>query len=140
MKIKREVYEYLLGCPQVPPEVGGILGGENGIIKYAIIDIGEKACTNIIQYVPDVSFINHQISIWNSNGIDFCGIFHTHSKKWPTLSLEDKNYIKTIMKAMPEHVEKLYFPLVFPGNKVTGFVAEKKYETIYITEQKIKII
>lgn len=139
MIIKKEIYEKLLQCPHVPPEVGGILGGNNFIIDNVIVDNG-KAVNAGIKYVPDVTFINQHILMWHNSGIDLYGIFHTHSKQWMTLSGGDKKYIEIIMKFMPDEITSLLFPLVFPGYTVKAFRAVKEYEKVYMIEEKIKII
>lgn len=139
MIIKKEIYELLLKCPQVPPEIGGILGGKDYIIDNMIADKG-KQFTSGIKYVPNVDFINRTISTWNDSGIDFYGMFHTHSQRWTTLSCEDKKYIEVIMKAMPNEVESLFFPLVFPGCIVKAFRAVKNCGKIYIVEEETTII
>ena len=139
MKITSEIYKLLLECPQVPPEIGGILGGKNDIIEKMIVDEGKKSCIGI-QYVPDVMFINKCIGEWDDLHIEFYGMFHTHLDRWKTLSDRDKEYIKRIMNVMPGQVEDLYFPLVFPKNKVKFFKAVKSNNKIHISEEKIEIV
>lgn len=41
---------------------------------------------------------------------------------------------------MPDQVESLYFPLVFPQDKVKFFKAVKSNNKICISEEKIEII
>lgn len=137
--IRKEVYEKLLQCPSVPPEIGGILGGKKCIIEKVIIDIGKNS--NIgIKYIPDVLFLNSRIAEWSHCKVDFYGIFHTHSRRWTTLSFEDKKYIELIMRAMPDEVKELFFPLVIPKDIVKAFRAVKTDEKIDIIEEEINII
>ena len=129
----------LLQCPQVPPEIGGILGGKDCVIEKMIIDRGKKSYVGI-RYVPDVIFINKCIAEWEDLQIEFYGMFHTHLSRWETLSNRDKEYIGCIMNAMLDQVESLYFPLVFPQDKVKFFKAVKSNNKICISEEKIEII
>ena len=134
MKINQCIYEKLLRLPNVPPETGGILGSKNGEIDTMILDVTKPSCHGGI-YVPNVSFLNECIAGWNENGIVFQGIFHTHALNWPDLSSEDKEYIVKIMNAMPDSIQKLYFPLVFPSDFIRIFSAERKKGEIFISEE-----
>ena len=44
------------------------------------------------------------------------------------------------MKAMPEVVNQLYFPLIFPNSHVRGFLAKKVKGDIEIIEDMIEVI
>lgn len=44
------------------------------------------------------------------------------------------------MKAMPEVVNQLYFPLVFPNSHVRGFLAKKVNGDIEIIEDVIEVV
>lgn len=134
-----QVYNRLLKCPQVPPEIGGLLGGNNLIISTVIFDDGFIENSGI-KYVPNINYLNQCICEWYENGIEFYGIFHTHSKNWPTLSNEDQKYIEVILNAMPDDINQLYFPLVFPRDKVIMFSAVKNKETFHIFNEDIEII
>lgn len=103
--------------PSVPPEMGGILGSKNNAIDEIKFDRKITSCESGI-YVPDVKILNKYIQEWNERGIQFQGLFHTHAFNWPELSQDDKEYIVCIMKAMPEVVNQLYFPLIFPSSHI----------------------
>lgn len=140
MKIKEEIYLQLLACPTVPPECGGIIGSKNGeIITHAIFDNYNKADEGIV-YIPNTQFLNQTIKKWAKCGIKFLGIFHTHAPQWPTLSNGDKVYIIDILNAMPATIQFLYFPLVFPGEKIKNYIAKKNGNTVNIVDDDIEII
>ena len=138
MKIKRCIYEQLIGLPCVPPEMGGILGGKDGVIDKIILDEEESYHEGI--YVPNTSFLNKCIQRWNCENIIFLGMFHTHALNWPELSTEDKRYILQITYAMPGHVNKLYFPLIFPLNGMKAFYAQRIDKEVFIVEDEIQIV
>lgn len=139
MIIKREVYEQMIYCHKVPPEVGGIMGGRNGIIDTIVIDKGNLTDTGI-KYIPNVQLMNQYIQKWYMEKINFYGMFHTHLPQWERLSRSDKKYIKKIMNHMPSEIECLYFPLVFPDYMIKSFRAVKRNGNIYVVNDNIKII
>lgn len=139
MKISRSIYEQLLQLPKVPPEMGGILGSRSNKIDTMVLDINKPSYHSSI-YVPNISFLNKCIAKWNEVGITFMGMFHTHALNWPNLSSEDRKYILHIMNAMPDWMDRLYFPLVFPSNFIKAFLAEKSEGKISITEDNVEII
>lgn len=139
MIIRRNIYCQLLQCPKVPPEIGGILGGEDGIISMAMFDKGKMQDTGI-KYIPNTKFLNNCIYNWKGKKISFYGFFHTHSPQWPNLSGDDKRYIETIMNSMPDEIETLYFPVVIPKDRILSFRAAKGQSNVYIIKDDIKII
>ena len=139
MKIQRGVYEQLLKCPQVPPETGGILGGNHSVIHTVRFDRGALHDPGVT-YMPNTVFLNRCIKAWSTAGIDFYGIFHTHAQQWPTLSGADKGYVHKIMWALPSSVQELYFPLVFPGCTVKWFRAHKTPRNVYLSEIAVEIV
>ncbi len=141
MLIYKYVYNILLkSYSNTFDESGGILGGQNGIIKYFEFDegIGSKS---IGKYYPNVNKLNCQIDLWQENNIAFYGIIHSHFQSDPSLSDGDKVYIRQIMINMPKEIKYLYFPLVFPiEHKIVSFKAIRNNEDIAIVKDKIKII
>lgn len=141
MLITKEVFNELLNCPIVPPEIGGILLGNSSIIDTVVFDSGIKEQKNTgIKYVPDVKFLNKCLSIYNKQGKKFWGMFHTHACQWKNLSNNDIHYIKNIMRAMPSEIEYLYFPLVFPRENIKAYKAQKKSFQIIINKSEIEQI
>lgn len=118
MYITKEIYnKIILDTPKPPPETGGILGAENGIISHYAFVTGEVSRKSN-QYNPDTKVMNNIISIWIENGIDLIGVFHSHPKGDEELSDADLKYIDKIMKSICDYTDKLYFPLVIAKEKI----------------------
>lgn len=139
MKILSEVYDQIIQCPCVPPEIGGILGVKNGVVCSYCFDNNLPQTNNAV-YIPDVDFLNAKIREWKENDIAFSGIFHSHPKNQPKLSIDDIEYIKVIFQAMPTSIKTLYFPIVLPNVALVSFKAINQEDAVYILEDKIKII
>ena len=141
MLITKEAFNELINCPIVPPEMGGILLGNSSRIDIVIFDPGIKEHKNSgIKYIPDVEFLNKCLSNYSEQGKRFFGMFHTHARQWKNLSNDDIHYIKNVMRAMPPEIKYLYFPLVFPGENVKAYKAQKKFFQIIINNEKIEKI
>lgn len=141
MLISKEAYDKLINCPKVPPEVGGILMGIDSKVDTVILDEGiKKAGETGIKYIPNVRNLNTWISILNKQGKEFLGIFHTHAHQWTTLSNADIYYIEKIMNAMSDEMKCLYFPVVYPREKVKLYKAQKKDLQIIIDNDKIELV
>ena len=56
------------------------------------------------------------------------------------LSKNDRSYIIKILSVMPLCIQYLYFPLVFPGEKIKGYCARRNGNNIDIVEDNIDII
>lgn len=141
MQIYKEVYDYILNnVPNCPPEMGGILGREKEIICDVQLDYGinsDKLCS----YEPNVEFLNKVIGNWQQKSIQFCGMFHTHFYGIKTLSDGDKEYIYSILTAMPKTVVKLFFPVVLPEQKViVSYMAIRTKDGVIIEEDEVKIL
>lgn len=140
MKILEDIYIQLLDSPAVPPESGGIIGSSNGeVINHVVFDRGQLNHRGGV-YMPDTQFLNQIIKDWNECEIEFRGIFHTHAAQWPELSNSDRIYIIEILKAMPSYIQNLYFPLIFPGEKIKAYCARKNGNVISIVDENIDII
>lgn len=142
MKIKENILVSITNTyPLVPPEAGAILGKQdNDIIGAFEFDLGFPQYENA-QYIPNTDFLNTVISEWASTGVRFCGIAHSHPTGQDTLSSGDIEYIEHIMRAMPESIKQLYFPLVFPGEKMVSFIATIAQDgTVIIEPDHITII
>lgn len=123
MRVSKEILNEVLNhMPLVPPEAGGIIGGKEGQVCLWKYDKGysEKGCA----YSPNVDFLNMVIEEWIEKDYDFMGILHVHFGNSKGLSDGDKRYIEKIMRAMPDHIEKLYFPIVVqPERQLISYVA-----------------
>lgn len=96
--------------------------------------------SNRAVYKPNTEMLNHSISAWHAQGIRFCGIFHSHPPGQRTLSHGDLAYIRTIMDAMPDGVDQLYFPIVIPGEGIYPFVAERTESGLQIRKDEMELI
>ncbi len=138
MKISMKAYEYLVdGCLPVPPETGGLVGGDNGCITevYYIYNVSDKSS---FQYAPNIKLMNSVIADWMKNNIDFLGIFHTHPSNCCSLSCEDKIYIDKIMLELKDKKKELYFPIVIPGEKIIFYKAIYAKDRIVYSVENIK--
>lgn len=106
-----------------PPESGGIFGSQNDVITKIAFDKINNIC-HACSYYPNIKYLNSIIEEWGKQGIRFAGIFHTHFADVSTLSSGDKEYIKRILLAMPDNVDKLYFPVyALPSRNLTMYCA-----------------
>ena len=137
MLILRNVYDELLrACPKLPPETGGLIGGRNDIITAFMLDRpGAHG-----RYAPDVNILNKTIAEWQERDISFYGLWHSHCTGGDELSTPDIIYIKKIMQAMPGNITRLYFPLVFPGDKLLPFVATRSSDGVHIEKDALSFI
>lgn len=141
MKIHNETLNIILNqMPLVPPEAGGIIGGKEGKIILWEYDAGyfAKGCS----YRPNVNFLNAVIAAWLDKGYDFMGILHVHFGGSKCLSDGDKKYIKKIMKAMPDSIEKLYFPIVVqPDKQIFSYMVCRNFrDEIVINTDDVEVL
>lgn len=125
--------------PAVPPETGGIIGSTDSIICTAFFDIKNTETKSAV-YIPDIYFLNECISKWAENNILFEGVFHSHPYGQNYLSNADKEYIFEIMSVLPENINRLYFSIVFPNQKIVSFRVEKTDDNIRIFNDKIVVV
>lgn len=102
-------------CPAVPPETGGLLGGQGEIITYAVFDKNIPVTTRA-EYMPNIAFLNQILTEWAKNGISFLGMFHSHPCLEKELSEPDKSCISKIIQSVPEN-QMLWFPIINPQQK-----------------------
>lgn len=140
MIIAADCYQEIMRVfPAVPPESGCILGAINGVVCSFEYDSGIPKL-DIAVYMPNIETLNKVIHQWFKQGIEFYGLAHSHPQGQTSLSSSDVAYIHIIMQAMPEYIEKLYFPLVFPGERIISFVAVRHHNQIDILPDDISII
>jgi len=140
LKIKDVLYHQLLeSMPIVPPETGGILGGNNNTISELFFD---KIEYNEVfaSYKPNISLLNRCIWKWHNVGIEFMGCFHTHPVSQRTLSQADKKYIDAIMRAIPVKNTVLYFPLIIPKKEIIIYKAKRDGKDVYISDAEMIIV
>lgn len=140
MIIYKKVIEFIFSeVEDIVCESGGILGATGQVITNVEIDKGlhRAKCS----YEPDVNKLNSVIDMWRNQEIDFAGVFHTHFFGVSTLSDGDITYINLIMKAMPDDIDCLYFPIVLPESKqIIPYRAFKENSSIQIDLDILKII
>lgn len=140
MKISNEILtDVLKHMPVIPPETGGIIGGIEDRVCIWEYDAGcpITGCA----YSPNVNYLNKVIEKWIDTGYEFMGILHVHFGGSKLLSDGDKNYIDKIMKAMPDSIKKLYFPLVVhPERKMISYMAYRvQIGEIRIIEDMVEV-
>ena len=137
MKIRKTIYNKIINlCPVVPPETGGIIGQQNGIIGFAEFDSGTLQ-SDCAVYIPTVEKLNPVIEKWNRSGIEFVGMFHSHPIGQETLSKDDVEYIHSVFDSMPDSVTELYFPIVIPKSHIIAYKAIRKNHRIIIEKDNI---
>ena len=62
--------EILKKLPCEPPEIGGILGGKNGVVTCHVLDYG-KTGGSPCSYTPNIAYLNRKIEEWFKDGIEF---------------------------------------------------------------------
>ena len=141
MIIEKDIYNCIINSASpLPPELGGILGGKEGIIIEMLQDEGMPS-SKMCSYHPNVKLLNRAIKEWQSKDIEFMGIYHIHYWGVSTLSEGDKLYISRIMANMPEGIEKLYFPiLVMPEKEMACYVARIISGELVIEKDNIALI
>lgn len=141
MKILKEIHEQILHEQRaVPPETGGILGGNNDIISSFYIDEGIPT-SRTCRYLPDTEKINKIIETWQADNILFIGLYHTHFFDVDTLSEGDMLYIKSIMANMPDCIDKLYFPvIVYPKSVIIPYCAKIVSGNLSVEKDILEII
>ena len=142
MKISNSTLQYI--CKNVKNcnyETGGILGSrKNKVITEVFLDKNNEQ-TRRCSYTPNIVLFNNQIEIWQKQGINFQGLFHTHFANVETLSSSDEVYIKMIMTSMPEMINTLYFPLfVLPEQLLIPYNAIRKNGEVNIIREALEII
>lgn len=142
MNIIKAVYNDILkNVSSVPPETGGILGGNDDIISVAASDCIAQKHMDMYIYELNTEFLNSILKRWYTCGIDFYGLFHTHPQNRITLSRGDIDSIRTIMNAMPCSISKLYFPIVIPNKNMYCYCASKETNgDIFICEEKTVLL
>ena len=137
MKIRKTIYNKIINlCPVVPPETGGIIGQQNGIIGFAEFDSGTVQ-SDCAVYIPNVEKLNSVIEKWKRSGIEFVGMFHCHPIGQETLSKGDIEYIHSVFDSMPDSVTELYFPIVIPKSHIVAYKAIRKNHRIIIEKDNI---
>lgn len=128
MTISREVYSCILSLPATNIESAYLLGSSEpnviNVLENTSVCNGIGGKTN---FIPNVNVWNNLIEDWESKGIDFIGILHTHYYNVEELSDGDIQYIEKIVSCTQNKPCKLYFPiLVFPDRKLVLYSAKER--------------
>lgn len=91
-----------------PIESGGIIGCVNNTICAFAFD---SNYTSTFEYIPNVQHLNDVIGKWNSQGISFCGLVHSHLFGFNYPSKSDREYAQLLYETN-SCVRKMYFPIV----------------------------
>lgn len=136
MKLTCHLYRTILeSFPSVPPEAGGILGRKKDEIVAFQYDAGNSSIDRAI-YVPCINQLNKVIALWASEGISFCGLIHSHPDGREQLSTSDRIFIQQVMNNLAMGVP-IFFPLVFPNQKIVGFCAVRTNRNVKICRDPI---
>lgn len=139
MIITRQIKETVpLMFSPAPPEQGGILGMKDGVISAFVLDNSEQK-TESAEYSPNTQFLNRQIEKWADEGIEFCGILHSHPSGQTTLSGSVMEYIKELYH-VNLWLEKTYFPLIIDGCDMIVYAVEKSNGKIEVKRTQPEII
>ena len=87
-----------------------------------------------------MDFLNHQIKQFAERGYEFCGLFHSHFPFGENLSDDDKRYIEIITLSFKNQINKLYFPIVLPNEKLIPYCSYIEDGKVIIVGDKIFII
>lgn len=140
MKIREKTYFQIMEAySSVPPECGGIIGSQNGIVTAYYHDFGSDSQNSAV-YIPNIDILNEKIQIWRSQNIQFCGMVHSHLSNETKLSESDKVYIADILGVNSDFCEKMYFPIVIPKQRMISFLAKKEGNKISIMADTIEFV
>lgn len=139
MKIDEQTYYEMLNTGiNVPYEIGGLLGGTDGVISTYCIDMGVahgKTC-----YYPDVEYLNNILEKWTHKGVSLYGFFHTHILGRSELSPGDEEYALSVLKAMPQGIRSLLFPIVIPGAEMVLYRGDLVDNEITFSHEEVILV
>lgn len=138
MYITKEVYNKIVDkTPKPPPEMGGAIFQKNDVVSQFVFDNG---LCEYGKYTPNVDFLNNQIKEFAEKGYEFCGVFHSHFPFGEKLSDDDKKYIEIITSSLKNQINKLYFPIILPSDKLISYCSYIKDGKVIITDDNLFII
>lgn len=140
MYLKKSLIPLIVNTEASKKESVFIFGSSGSdIIDHLHLSKTEMAEKSSVE--PNIADCNDCIAKWSEKGIAFEGILHTHYYGMKNLSVYDKEYIISVMKAMPDSLKKLYFPIyVFPDNIFVGYYAEIKDDSFVINRESVEIV
>jgi proteasome lid subunit RPN8/RPN11 len=139
MAIRRKTFDIIISqYAPAPPEQGGILGMKNGVICEYIHD-NTSLETDKAVYVPNTEFLNDCIAKWADEGVEFCGIVHSHPTSQNDLSSGDHEYIKKLYQLNP-HLGVLHFPVIVGDDNMTWYVSCLTNNQLCIRKTIVEIV
>ena len=102
----------------LPAETGGVLGASNNVICRFYYDYDSTSSSVI--YRPNAKKIQAVLKDWQTDGISFCGIIHSHARACDKLSFRDIAFAQAILEFNPS-LPRVLFPVVVPQSSVTMF-------------------
>lgn len=139
MRIRKDTCQQILSAySTVPPEQGGILGMKNGVICEYIHD-NSGLETNRAVYVPNIAFLNECIAKWADEGVEFCGMVHSHPSEQKELSSGDYEYIEKIYQLNPQ-LGISFFPLIVGVHEMIVYCANMAGGQIVIRKDIAEIV
>ena len=121
-------------------ECGAVLGSSDGeIIDFIELDV--PGVPDRFAYCPDTAYLNNVIARWQSGGVIFRGVLHTHLFDVADLSEKDRVYIDTIIRAAPDVYDGFYFPVfVLPKGTLIAYYAERTEDGARISPCSVHIV
>lgn len=137
--MSKQIYMQLFKLPQIAPyELGGFLGKREVICKFQL-DFNTQQEKG--SYNPNHSLFYKTISDWCKNGIQFCGIMHTHAENQNGISKEDEKFITAIMNENKRIFDDmLHFPIVIPQKEIIMFSAFWEKGHVKIKQSEIRLV
>lgn len=112
LRITQSVYSAILkSVGKLPPESGGILGGREDDDFVTHFHFDSNAQCSTASYTPDLKTLGNLFRDWNSEGVRFMGVVHSHPFGYRHLSIGDLSYAREIIEANP-NLRRLLLPLV----------------------------
>ena len=143
MKITQKMYDLIKNSSNSKQvEIGGILGGlKSDTVSDIVLDEQDISSVCRFTYTPNVQFLNDKIAQWQEEEKTFLGIFHSHFSGCRMLSSMDTEYIENIMRAMPDTVKSLYFPVyTMPDQTLNVYKAKTEKGNTVIEKDELIIV
>lgn len=98
-------------------EQGGALGmnAQTGRVDHFFFD--ERAHRTSVEYSPNAEKVTEVINAWQENGVDFCGMIHSHPGNFCQPSEGDVRYARRILDAMPQTLKGRFLMPILTMNR-----------------------
>lgn len=125
------------------PESGGMLGSSDGGKTITHYYFDRHAQTSGATYSPDTETLNQVIRQWETEGVLFVGMIHSHPTGYIKPSQGDFLYAERILQAMQLPNDTLYTPIVQVSSELNGDIQIYPYahkKQVVMKPQKMQII